>query len=77
MTKSAAKLKYKRQAWSGTYYAKSDTHTFAVDKVRSTWQLRIWGDGGKMIHFSDDHRTMTLAKLTAQHYADHGVPVSR
>lgn len=63
-------LKYKRQQWSGTYYAKSATHTFAVDKPGATWCLRIWDDNGKLVHYSDDHRTMALAKGAAQTYSD-------
>lgn len=63
-------LKYKRQQWSGVYYAKTDTHTFAVDRPGATWCLRIWDSSGKLIHRSGDHRTMALAKGAAQTFAD-------
>lgn len=35
-------LTWKRQDWSGTYYAKSDKHKFAIEKNGSRWHLRMW-----------------------------------
>lgn len=66
------KLQYKRQSWSGTYYAHTDTHTFAVDKPGgSTWALRIWTKTPSvLVKYDTDFRTMADAKAFAQSFAD-------
>lgn len=69
------KLTYKRQAWSGTYYASTDTHRFAVDKPGSTWALRVWtlptlDTLSQLIMSDDDFPTMRDAKTAAQTFAD-------
>lgn len=64
-------LKWKRQQWLGTYWAKTATHKFAIDKIGSAWQLRIWtADRVLVKHFPPPFRTMALAKDAAQTYAD-------
>jgi hypothetical protein len=65
-------LKYKRQQWSGVYYASTDTHTFAVDSPNgSAWSLRIWTKQPSVLVKSDfDFRTMADAKRAAQDFAD-------
>lgn len=69
-------LTWKRQAWSGTYYASTDTHKFAVDQPVSTWRLRVWvkPDVGQTqagyIHYDDGFVTMADAKAAARQFAD-------
>lgn len=65
------KLKFTRQDWSGTYYATTDTHTFAVDKPGPKWCLRIWAPpGGSMVKYDPDFPTAASAKAAAQTFAD-------
>jgi hypothetical protein len=68
-------FKWKRQQWSGTYWASTDNHKFAIDKIGSTWQLRVWQQPtldtpSKLIVISDDFPTMKAAKADAQTFAD-------
>lgn len=70
-----SQLTYKRQQWSGIYYASSDTHRFAVDKTDYRWCLRIWtlptlDTLSQMITYNDGFTTMVAAKNAAQAFAD-------
>jgi hypothetical protein len=69
------KLTWKRQEWFGTYRASTETHKFAVDKIGSKWQLRIWTQQTldtlpKLVAITDEFPTMTAAKADAQQFAD-------
>jgi hypothetical protein len=65
------KLTYTRQAWSGTYYARTDTHSFAIDKIANDlWDLRIWTLPTRNLISYDSARTMHDAKVAAQKFAD-------
>lgn len=69
------KLTWKRQQWSGTYWAKTAQFKYAVDKPGSRWVLRIWNQAtddalSKIVAYDDDFATMRDAKDHAQQHAD-------
>lgn len=69
------KLTWKRAAWSGIYWAKTEKFKYAVDKPGSRWAIRIWNqptDGtlSKIVECDDDFATMRDAKAYAQTHAD-------
>lgn len=69
------KLTWKLQQWSGTYWAKTDTYKYAVDKPGSRWVIRIWNQAtddalSKLVEYDDDFATMRDAKTYAQQHAD-------
>lgn len=69
------KLTYTRQQWSGTYYARTDTHKFAIGTTSNgLWSLRIWTlptlDALAQLISYDSARTMHDAKVAAQKFAD-------
>jgi hypothetical protein len=64
-------LKYKRQQWSGTYYASTDTHTVAIDKIGSGWDVRVWTKNpSNIIKYSPGYPNMASAKVFAQSFID-------
>jgi hypothetical protein len=69
------KLTWKRAAWSGIYWAKTEQFKYAVDKPGSRWVLRIWTQAtadtlSKIVDGDDDFATMRDAKAYAQQHAD-------
>lgn len=76
------KLKYSRQAWSGTYFARSDTHQFTIFKDGKNWRLLVrelittadvtHAVGQPIVASTDIADTLRDAKAIAQEFADLG-----
>lgn len=78
-------ITYKRQDWSGTYFARSDTHQFTIYQDGKSWhilvrELKTTADvthavGQPIIASTDIADTLRDAKQIVQEFVDFG-PVS-
>jgi hypothetical protein len=70
---------WKRQDWTGTYWTRTDTHKYAIEKNGSRWHLRVYTlatpDALATLVFSsyavsDGFNRLVDAKVYAQQFAD-------